>query len=145
MNTAYDLYSYLKQHHSTVTNSYHEALHQVDKREFHYFLCGTFLAYHPCRLSNLFSLLPLQQPHHLFFISRPKAFAEVKPYYTFAVHRTGLPEVKTSFQRRHYCQSPQCTTGDYHRCMYKEFLGMSQIFITFSLINVHSHFLNLSK
>ena len=49
INTAYDLYTFLKQHHSTVTNSYHEALHQVDKREFHYFPCGTFLAYHPRR------------------------------------------------------------------------------------------------
>ena len=51
INTAYDLYTFLKQHHSTVTNSYHEALHQVDKRdlEFHYCLHGTFLAYHPRR------------------------------------------------------------------------------------------------
>jgi hypothetical protein len=53
-NTAYNLYSYLKQHHSTFTNSYHEALNQVDKREFHYFPRGTFLAYHPRRLSQLF-------------------------------------------------------------------------------------------
>ena len=49
INTAYDLYTFLKQHHSEVTNSYHEALHQVEKRKFHYFPCGTFLAYHPCR------------------------------------------------------------------------------------------------
>ena len=49
INTAYDLYTCLKQHHSTVTNSYHEALHQVNKREFHYFPRGTFLAYHPRR------------------------------------------------------------------------------------------------
>ena len=27
----------------------HEALHQVDKRKFHYFPRGTFLAYHPHR------------------------------------------------------------------------------------------------
>ena len=47
INTAFDLYTFLKQHHSTVTNSYHEALHQVDKREFHYFPRGTFLAYQP--------------------------------------------------------------------------------------------------
>ena len=49
INTAFDLYNFLKQHHSTVTNSYHEALHQVDKREFHYFPRGTFLAFHPRR------------------------------------------------------------------------------------------------
>ena len=49
INTAFDLYTFLKQHHSTVTNSYHEALHQVDSREFHYFPRGTFLAYHPRR------------------------------------------------------------------------------------------------
>ena len=47
--TAFDLYNFLKRHHSTVTNSYHEALHQVDKREFHYFPRGTFLAFHPRR------------------------------------------------------------------------------------------------
>ena len=49
INTAFDLYNFLKQHHSIVTNSYHEALHQVDKREFHYFPRGTFLAFHPRR------------------------------------------------------------------------------------------------
>ena len=49
INAAFDLYMYLKQHHSQATNSYHEALHQVDKREFHYFPRGTFLAYHPRR------------------------------------------------------------------------------------------------
>jgi len=52
INTAFDLYNFLKQHHSTVTNSYHEALHQVDKREFHYFPRGTFLAFHPRRYTN---------------------------------------------------------------------------------------------
>ena len=56
---------------------------------------------------------------------RPKGLTAVKPYYTFAVHRTGLPEVKTIFQRRHFCPCPQCTTGDFHRCMYTDFLGMS--------------------
>ena len=53
INTAYDLYTFLKQHHSQPTNSYHESLHQVDKREFHYFPRGTFLAYHPRRLAFL--------------------------------------------------------------------------------------------
>ena len=49
INTAFDLYTYLKQHHSQVTNSHHEVLPQVDKREFHYFPRGTLLAYHPHR------------------------------------------------------------------------------------------------
>ena len=49
INTAHDLYAYLKQHYSQPTNSYHEALYQVNKREFHYFPRGTFLAYYPCR------------------------------------------------------------------------------------------------
>ena len=40
INTAFDLYTYLKQHHSQVTNSYHEALHQVYKCDFHYFFVG---------------------------------------------------------------------------------------------------------
>ena len=53
INTAYDLYTFLKQHHSQPTNSYHESLHQVDKREFHYFPRGTFLAYHPRRIAVL--------------------------------------------------------------------------------------------
>jgi len=53
INTAYDLYTFLKQHHSQPTNSYHESLHQVDKREFHYFPRGTFLAYHPRRFAFL--------------------------------------------------------------------------------------------
>ena len=103
INTAYDLYTFLKQHHSEVTNSYHEALHQVDKREFHYFPRGTFLAFHP---------------------RRPKALTAIKPYYTFAVRRTGLPEVKPIFQRRHFCPCAPCTTGDYHHCLYQAFLGM---------------------
>ena len=37
INTAFGLYNYLKQQHSTVTNSYHKVLHQVDKHKFHYF------------------------------------------------------------------------------------------------------------
>ena len=49
INTAFGLYNYLNQHHSQPTNSYHEALQQVDKHEFHYFPRGTFLAYHPRR------------------------------------------------------------------------------------------------
>jgi len=53
INTAHDLYTFLKQHHSQPTNSYHESLHQVDKREFHYFPRGTFLAYHPRRFAFL--------------------------------------------------------------------------------------------
>jgi len=57
---------------------------------------------------------------------RPKGLTAIKPYYTFAVRRTGLPEVKTIFQRRHFCPCPQCTTGDYHRCLYTDFLGVSQ-------------------
>ena len=56
INTAFDLYTYLKQHHSQVTNSYHEALHQVDKHEFHYFPRGTFLAYHPLRCTRILHL-----------------------------------------------------------------------------------------
>ena len=40
INTAFDLYTSLKQHHSQVTNTYHEALHQVDNHEFHYFPVG---------------------------------------------------------------------------------------------------------
>ena len=40
INTAYDLYTFLKEHHSQPTNSYHESR-------------GTFLAYHPCRLAFL--------------------------------------------------------------------------------------------
>ena len=32
ISTAFDLYTFLKQYHSTVTNSYHKALHQVDTR-----------------------------------------------------------------------------------------------------------------
>ena len=39
---------------------------------------------------------------------------------------TLLPEVKTIFQRRHFCPCPQCTTGDYHRGLYTDFLGVSQ-------------------
>ena len=67
-----------------------------------------------------------------FFTGRPKALSAVKPYYTFAVRRTGLPQIKPIFQRRHFCPCPQCTSGDYHRCMYKEFLGRSKSSITFS-------------
>ena len=54
INTAFDLYMYPKEHHSQVTNSYHEALHQVDKRKFHYLPRGTFLAYHPRRWAHFF-------------------------------------------------------------------------------------------
>ena len=123
-----------------------EALHQVDKREFH-FPRGTFLAYHPRRLSQLLSLLPLQLPHLLFFTGRPKALSacSVKPYYTFAVRRTGLPEVKTIFQRRHFCPCPQCTSGDYHRGMYKEFLGRCKIFVSFSPISIPTYWAKHSE
>ena len=31
IDSAYDHYLYFKQHHSTVTHTYHEALHQIDK------------------------------------------------------------------------------------------------------------------
>jgi len=68
---------------------------------------------------NSCNLLPLLLPHLLFLTGRPKALSAVKPYYTFAVRRTGLPQIKPIFQRRHFCPCPQCTSGDYHRCMYK--------------------------
>ena len=58
---------------------------------------------------------------------RPKALTAIKPYYTFAVRRTGLPEVKTIFQRRHFCPCAPCTTGDFHHCLYQAFLGMYQV------------------
>ena len=48
---------------------------------------------------------------------RPKALTAIKPYYTFAVHRTGLPEVKTIFQRRHFCPCAPCNTGNFHHCL----------------------------
>ena len=132
INTAYDLYTFLKQHHSQPTNSYHESLHQVDKREFHYFPRGTFLAYHPRRLAEILMY------HHaskvLFFKvvaknknCRPKALSAIKPYYTFAVRRTGLPEVKTIFQRRHFCPCAPCTIGDFHHCLYQAFLGRAYV------------------
>ena len=74
IDTAYDLYLYLKEHHSTVSHTYHEALHQIDKREYHYFPRGTFLSYHP-RI--------------------PKKLSAVKPYYTFAVKRSEQLEKKS--------------------------------------------------
>ena len=81
---------------------------------------------------NSCNLLPLLLPHLLLLTGRPKALSAVKPYYTFAVRRTGLPQIKPIFQRRHFCPCPQCTSGDYHRCMYKEFLGRFKSSITFS-------------
>ena len=137
INTAFDLYNYLKQHHSQPTNSYHEALHQVDKREFHYFPRGTFLAYHPRRWTKLqlTTIHPIQREYFSNFSSvfweivwqncRPKGLSSIKPFYTFAVRRTGLPELKTIYQRRHFCPCAPCTTGDYHHCLYQQFLGTS--------------------
>ena len=51
----------------------------------------------------------------------------IEPYYTFAVRRTGLPEVKTILQRRHFCPCTPCTTGDYHHCLYQPLLGVSHL------------------
>ena len=68
----------------------------------------------------------------LLWTFRPKALSAVKPYYTFAVHRTGLPGVKPIFLHKHFCPCPPCTTGDFHRCIYTEFLGMSQLFPNYS-------------
>ena len=101
IDTAYDLYLYLKQHHSSVTHTYHEALHQIDKREYHYFPRGTFLSYHP-RI--------------------PKKLSAVKPYYTFAVKRSEHPE-KIIYQRKHYCPCPNCLTGNFLACFNIGFLG----------------------
>ena len=91
----------MKQHHSTVTHTYHEALHQIDKREYHYFPRGTFLSYHP-RI--------------------PKKLAAVKPYYTFAVKKSEAPQ-KILYQRKHYCPCPNCFTGNYLQCFNIAFLG----------------------
>ena len=101
IDTAYDLYLYLKQHHSTVTHTYHEALHQVDKREYHYFPRGTFLSYHP-RI--------------------PKKLSAVKPFYTFAVKRSEHPQ-KILYQRKHYCPCPNCLTGNFLACFNVGFMG----------------------
>ena len=101
IDTAYDLYLYLKEHHSTVSHTYHEALHQIDKREYHYFPRGTFLSYHP-RI--------------------PKKLSAVKPYYTFAVKRSEQLE-KILYQRKHYCPCPNCLSGNFLQCFYIGFLG----------------------
>ena len=95
IDTAYDLYLYLKQHHSTVTHTYHEASHQVDKREYHYFLRGTFLSYvyHPCI---------------------PKKLSAVKPFYTFAVKRSEHPQKYCTKESTTVC--PNCLTGNFLAC-----------------------------
>ena len=49
------------------------------------------------------------------------------------MHRTGLPAEKPIFQRRHFCPCPPCTTGDFHHCIYKQFLGKYQFYPTFLL------------
>jgi len=100
IDTAYDLYLYLKEHHSTVSHTYHEALHQIDKREYHYFPRGTFLSYHP---------------------RTAKKLSAVKPYYTFAVKRSEELE-KILYQRKHYCPCPNCLSGNFLQGFYIGFL-----------------------
>ena len=124
INTAHDLYTFLQQHHSQPTNSYHEALHQVDKREFHYFPRGNFFGIPSLQVNITYVLWIICQTKNC----RPKALSALKPCYTFAVRRTGLPEVKTIFQRCHFCPCAPCTTGDYHHCLYQAFLGMSHLY-----------------
>ena len=73
--TAYDLYTHLKQHHSSPTNYYHESVHQIDFREFLLFSRGTFLTYHHCQ---------------------PKALDGVRPFYCWAVKRNNNTDAKLS-------------------------------------------------
>lgn len=107
IDTAHDLYLYLKQHHSTVSASHHEALNQIDHREFHFFPTGTFLAYHP---------------------RKPRNPVAVKPYYCFGVRRTDNDDNKSIFMRKHFCPCPSCTIGEYHECLHKEYLGTCNLF-----------------
>ena len=96
------------------------------------------LAYHPRRWTKLhWTTIDHQQRELISNISyifwvfsincRPKALSSIKPFYTFAVRRTGLPEVKTIYQHRHFCPCAPCTTGDFHHCLYQQFLGMSHL------------------
>ena len=100
--TAYDLYTHLKQHHSSPTNSYHESLHQIDFREFHFFPRGTFLNYHP---------------------RQPKALDGVRPFYCWAVKRNNNDDAKIIYKRKHFCPCPNCTEGAFHQCYHANFLG----------------------
>ena len=75
INNGFDFYTYLKQPCAQITNSYHEAIHQVDKHQFHYFPVG----------------------HSWQTILVGPKLSAVKPYYIYAVCRTGLPGVKTIF------------------------------------------------
>ena len=102
IDTAYDLYHYLKTYHSTPTHTYHEALHQIDSRCFHYMPRGTFLSYHP---------------------REPKALSSIKPFYCWSVRRTGNNEEKTIYKRKHFCPCPSCTVGDFVHCLHQQFMG----------------------
>ena len=64
IDTAYDLYLYLKESHSEVNHTYHETLHHIDKREYYYFPQATFIS-----------------SHH----KKPKKLSQVKPYYFFCI------------------------------------------------------------
>ena len=55
------------------------------------------------------------------------SLAAIKPRDTFAVRRTGFPEVKTIFQCHHFCSCAPCATRDYHHCLHQAFLGMTHL------------------
>ena len=92
IENAKDLYLFLKKHHCEVTSNRHETLHQITRREFHYFPKGTFLSYQPREVDRL---------------------SAVKCYYQYGVRRTGVADAPRSiFQRLHFCPCPNCTTGN---------------------------------
>ena len=115
IETAYDLYVFLNAHYkqvqtfifystpynrssfiihiprAQVTETHHEALHEIHSREFHYFQKGTFPS---------------------FSRRDPAALSTVKENYCFGARYTGLQEPpKQIFQRKTFCPCASCISG----------------------------------
>ena len=77
--------------HTQVTEAHHEALHEINSREFHYFQKGTFPT---------------------FFRRDPTPLSSVKQNYCFGARYSGLLEPpKQIFQRKTFCPCACCITG----------------------------------
>ena len=74
-----------------VTETHHEALHEIHSREFHYFQKGTFPS---------------------FSRRDPAALSTVKENYCFGARYTGLQEPpKQIFQHKTFCPCASCISG----------------------------------
>ena len=71
INTAKQLCNYLREHHSEVTRTPNELIHQVDKRKFHYLPHGSFLTEYPYETKALSGGI---KPHYSFRARRKCAF-----------------------------------------------------------------------